>query len=332
MKFLVAMGAGEIRDSFFTPRALAALRRHGEVVFNDTGHHALDKAMLIEHIAGVDVLLSGWGTARVDSDVLARADRLTVHAHTGGSLAPYVSGEEYARGIHVLSGNDWYAKSVAEGCLCYTLMGLRRTVDYVLAMRQGGWRPAPDRTEGLIGKKVGIVGYGAIARYYAALLRWFGVDLRIYSRHMSDAELTASGGRRASMEEIFAQCDVISLHSALNEESRGMITADLLASIKPGALFVNTARAALVDDAALQREVLGGRFTAVLDVYVEEPLAGASIYRTLPNVIAFPHIAGPTFDMRERVVLELLDDVLRIERGEAAHNLIPYEHAIRMTV
>lgn len=331
MKFLVAMGPCETRDSFFTPAALAALREHGEVLFNESAY-ALDKAALTDAIGGIDVLFSGWGTARMDASVLARADRLKVHAHTGGSLAPYVSAEEYERGILVLSGNDLYAKSVAEGCLAYTLMGLRRAPDYVDAMREGGWRPARDNTQGLIGKKVGIVGYGAISKYYIDLLRWFGVDLHIHSKYISAEELAASGGKRASLEQIFAECDVISLHSALNEENRGMITAPLLERIRPGALFVNTARAGLVDDTALQAELATGRFSAVLDVYVEEPLAADSPYRSMENVIAFPHIAGPTFDVRERVVFALLDDVLRHQRGEPARNAIPYQHAIRMTV
>lgn len=332
MKFLVAMGECKTRDSFFTKRAIQELEKLGEVIFNDTGAFALDKQALIERIGGVDVLLSGWGTARVDADVLAHADRLKIHAHTGGSVAAFTSKEEYDRGIVVLSGNDVYAKSVAEGCLCYTLMALRRAEDYVNAMRQGGWRPASDHNKGLIGRKVGLVGYGAIAKYYAGLLQWFDVELSVYSKYVTDEELRRIGARRATKEEIFAQCEVISLHSAQNAENRGMITAPLLASIQEGALFVNTARAGLVDDDALLKELQTGRFQAVLDVYPKEPLAGDSPFRQLDNVLLFSHIAGPTFDMRERVVLELLQDVLRLERGEAPRNAIPYEYAIRMTV
>ena len=332
MKFLIAMGEGEIRASFFTPKALAALAQHGELVFNRTGQQALDKAALIEHLAGIDVLFSGWGTARVDADVLAAAPQLKVHAHTGGSLALYISQAEYAQGIVVLSGNELYAKSVAEGCLAYTLIGLRRAFDYIAVMRQGGWQPAPDHTQGLIGRSVGLIGYGAIARDYAELLRWFGVELYIHSHYISDEELVRVGAQRASAEQIFAGCDVISLHSALNDDTRGRVTRKLIESIKDGALFVNTARAGLVDDAALLDELRKQRFSAVVDVYLDEPLAAGSDYRSLPNVIAFPHIAGPTFDMRERVVLALLDDVLRVQRGEPVRMAIPFEHAIRMTV
>ncbi|WP_127490701.1 hydroxyacid dehydrogenase [Paenibacillus glycanilyticus] len=331
MKFLVTMGECETRDSFFTPRAIAELKKHGEVVFNDTGSFALTKAQLMEMIGGVDVLFSGWGAPRVDADVLAKADRLKVHAHTGGTVAGVVSHEEYGRGIAVLSGNDLYARSVAEGCLMYTLMGLRRAEAYVNAVRQGGWRPEQDRNTGLIGKKVGLVGYGAIAQYYAELLQGFDVELYVYSKYMPDEEADRIGARRVPKEYIFEHCDVISLHSALNEENRGMITASLLSSIKAGALFVNTARAGLVDDDALLKELQSGRFQTVLDVYPVEPLATDSPFRSLDNALLLPHIAGPTFDMREKVVLELLADVLKIQQGESPRSAIPYDYAVRMT-
>lgn len=331
MKFLITMGECETRDSFFTPRAIAELEKHGEVVFNDTGSFSLSKEQLMQQIGGVDVLFSGWSAPRVDAEVLAKADRLKVHAHTGGTVSGVVSQEEYERGIVVLSGNDLYARSVAEGCLMYTLMGLRRAEAYVNAVRAGGWRPDVDRNTGLIGKKVGLVGYGAIAQYFAELLQPFDVDLYVFSKYMKDEESVRIGARRVSMEYIFEHCDVISLHSALNEENKGMVTASLLSSIKGGALFMNTARAGLVDDDALLKELRSGRFQAVLDVFPVEPLAADSPFRSLDNALLLPHIAGPTFDMREKVVLDLLADVLRLQQGEAPRNVIPYQHAVRMT-
>lgn len=331
MKFLIAMNKGAIRDSFFSKRAIEELKKYGEVIYNDE-EDTIKKDWLKENIKDIDVIFTGWGTPRIDSDILINADKLKIHAHTGGSVANYISKEEYERGIVVLSGNDTYARSVAEGCLCYTLMGLRRVDKYINIMREGGWKPTEDFNQGLIGKKVGIVGFGAIARYYVELLSWFNVELYIYSKYISEEDLLKIGGRRASKEEIFSECDVISLHSALNEENRGMITAEHFSSIKEGALFVNTARAGLIDDAALLKELKTGRFNAVLDVYVNEPLAIDSEYRKLPNVIPFPHVAGPTIDMRELVVLELLKDIIRIENGEEVKNSISYNYAIRMTI
>lgn len=332
MKILVSTGVGQERDSFFTKRVMEALETFGEVRWNDTCARGLDKEGLIKHIGDVDVLLSGWGTARVDADVVKAAPRLKIHAHTGGSVASYVSKEEYDKGIVVLSGNDLFAQSVAEGCLCYTLMALRRMYEYMHKMKTGGWRPDLDFNQGMIGKKIGLVGYGEIATYYARLLKWFHPELLIYSNHMTREELEESGGRRASLEEIFETCEIISLHAALNEETKGMITGDLLRRIPPNSLFVNTARAGLLEEEAFYRELKTGRFHAVLDVYHQEPLPETHLLRNLNHVLLMPHMAGPTFDMREKVVFRLLEDIRAIEEGRPVRSGISYERALRMTV
>lgn len=332
MRILVALGPGPIRDSFFTPRALAALERHAEVVLADTTGPALDKVGLLRQLPGCDVLFSGWETARVDRDVLEAAPELKIHAHAGGSVAPFVSKEEFDRGVTVLTGNAVFARSVAEGCLCFTLLGLRRMTRYWGAVAAGGWRPETEFHQGLLGKSVGLVGFGAIAGFYARLLAPFGVDLRIASQHLTAEAAARYGARLASAEEIFSECEVISLHSALNDQTRGRITAGLLARIADGALLVNTARAGLIEDGALLKELETRRFEAVLDVFDEEPLAVDSPYRRLENVTVLPHIAGPTFDQREQVVLTLLEDLLRLGRGESARNAVDWDYARRMTV
>lgn len=331
MKIYVAMGDCEIRDSFFTTKALKELQQLGEVeLFGGTALSS-SKEELIREIKDADVLFTGWGAPAVDQEVLDSAPKLKIHAHVGGSVAANTSKEEYDRGIYVLSGNDLYARSVAEGCLTYTLLALRGAPEVVSQMQETGWREDVIKDKGLIGKKVGIVGYGAIARYYVDLLQWFQVDLYVYSKHISDEELVRIGAKKASKEEIFAECDVISLHSALNDENRGMITKDLFARIKDGALFVNTARAGLMDTEAFLDELEKGRFQAVLDVYDVEPLPMDSRYRKCANVILFPHVAGPTFDMRELVVMALIEDIKRIENGLKPLNEIPYSYAVRMT-
>ena len=96
-------------------------------------------------------------------------------------------------------------------------------------------------------------------------------------------------------------------------------------------MFVNTARAGLIDTPALLEELKTGRFRAVLDVYDQEPLPMDSPYRSLSNVMLFPHVAGPTFDMRQTVVLSLAQDIQTILEGGRSRHSIAYEHAVRMT-
>ena len=111
-----------------------------------------------------------------------------------------------------------------------------------------------------------------------------------------------------------------------------MIGEALLKKIKPGALFVNTARGQLVEKEALYRELATGRFRAVIDVYHDEPLPKEDELRKMPGVMLFPHTAGPTFDMREQVTLRLIQDVENIYAGKPYRDAIPYEYAVRMSV
>ena len=331
MKILVTVGAGEVKDSFFTPAAKAALEELGDVEYNATGRQAYTKEELIEHVKDVDILVTGWRTPRIDEDVLKAANKLKIHAHTGGTMATMICKEEYERGVIVLSGNALYAKNVAEGTLAYTLMALRKMYEDVDSMKHGGWRRIPGTNTGLIGKKIGIVGYGTIARHYIDLLRWFEADILVASRYITPEEAKEKGVRIASREEIFETCDVISLHDALNDESRGSVGRDLLRRIKPGALFVNTARAGIVVEEDMMEELRTGRFYAVLDVYHQEPLPEDSELRSMPHVLLFPHVAGPTFDIREQVTLKLAKDIKAILEGRPYEDEIPYEYAIRMS-
>lgn len=331
MKFLVTMGEVPERASFFTPRVIEAMQKQGEIVWNTKPARGMSKEELIENIKDIDVLLTGWDTARVDADVVKAANKLKIHAHTGGSVASYVSKEEYDAGVLVLSGNDLFAQSVAEGCLCYTLCAKRRMWDYLESVKIGGWSPKENFTDGLIGKKIGIVGFGTIAKYYMHLLQWFHPELLIASKYATEQEAAEYGAKTASLEEVFSTCDIISLHAALNEENVNLITRKHLELIRPGTLFVNTARAGIVEEQAMYDELKTGRFNAVLDVYHQEPLAKDNILRTLPNVLLMPHMAGPTYDMREKVVLSLLEDVIASQKGEKCSCYIPYEYAIRMT-
>ncbi|MFI3226168.1 MAG: hydroxyacid dehydrogenase [Clostridia bacterium] len=332
MKILIGVGAGEVQDSYFTPRVIEELSQIGELVWNETGKQGFTKEELIEHIKDVDVFMSGWGSPAVDADVVAAAKNLKVHAHTAGSVAGLVCKEEYDKGIIVLSGNDVFARSVAEGTLVYTLNILRRNEELMKRMRDNLWKMEACNNSGLVRKKVGIIGYGQISRYYMDLLRWFEPDLYIASEYISDEACEHYNCKKATLEYIFSECDVISLHSAWNKDTEGMITRELLQMIKPGAVFVNTARGKIVDEEALADELKTGRFKAALDVYAQEPVPVDHPFRTLPNVQCYPHMAGPTFDMREQVMFKLMNDLRNIKAGLPFDDEISWAYAQRMTL
>jgi phosphoglycerate dehydrogenase-like enzyme len=224
-----------------------------------------------------------------------------------------------------------FAKSVAEGCLCYTLAALRRLEHYMDVMRTGGFKETVFYNRGLFGKKLGIVGFGAIARHYLNLVRWFDLEVLIYSSHLTDEEAAKYGGRTASLEEIFSECDVISIHASNTAKTRGMITRELMERMKPDALLVNTARGAVIDEPAMFEMLLAGKFYAALDVYAEEPPAPDAPIRQCKNALLMPHMGGPTMDMRSVVALEVTKDIARLGRGEELQYEITAAAAARMT-
>ena len=132
------------------------------------------------------------------------------------------------------------------------------------------------------------------------------------------------GLTQVSLEELFSESEIITLHTPLIDATHHLIGKELLGMIKPGALFVNTSRGAVVDEAALVEELKTGRFRAFLDVYEKEPVKPGNPLLELDNVIMMPHMAGPTVDLRQVITKDLLiESAGFIDRGEPlAHEVL----------
>ena len=330
MKIYITMPKNAVSDSFLTPRTWEMLRSIGEVQQNPYDRN-LTADEVVEWANDADVLITCWNTCKYYKEHVLKMPNLKLIAHFAGSVAPVVDASVYETNVKVISGNDVFAKSVAEGCLCYTLAALRRLEHYMGVMRDGGFKETVFYNRGLFGKKLGIVGFGAIARHYLNLVRWFDLEVLIYSSHLTNEEAAKYGGRTASLEEIFSECDVISIHASNTPKTKGMITRELLASMKPDALLVNTARGAVIDEPAMFEMLLDGKFYAALDVYAEEPPAPDAPIRKCKNALLMPHMGGPTMDMRAVVALEVSKDIARLGRGEALQYEIDAAAASRMT-
>ena len=125
---------------------------------------------------------------------------------------------------------------------------------------------------------------------------------------LPDEHVKQYGLHQTTMEDIFANCDIISVHTPSYPATRHLINRELLSLIKDGALFVNTSRGAVIDEQALEAELADGRFHAMLDVFEREPPRPESTLYTLPNVTMMPHMGGPTIDLRQIITRELLNE------------------------
>lgn len=324
MNILVAMPTGEIRDRFLPGSNVRRLDELGNVTWNPYSRHYTNDE-LIELLPQMDAVVTGWGCAAIGADVLKDDKNYPkILAHTGGTVAPFVDEVTFQKKIHVVCANEIYAKSVAEGVLAYMLAGLRRIPYWTRSMYAGGWQEPGYVNYGLFGKRVGLTGYGAITRYLIPLLHAFETEILLYSGHMSEEDCRNLGVQKASLDEIFSTCDVVSVHNALTNKTRGLIDDRLFSMIRENALFVNTSRGAVVDEAALANHLKAGRFTAVLDVYQIEPLPDDSPLRGLDNAFLMPHMGGPTIDLYKVSGAAVIEEIRRLRDGERLqHEVIP---------
>lgn len=320
----------DVFNTFIDKDARKYLEKRFEVSYLK-GEKQLAEESFREAVCGCDAVITGWGHAFITQDML-KDTFVKYIAHTGGSVASLVSQEVYQKGVRIFSGNEIYAQSVAEGTVMYILMGLRRAPDYIKKVKNGGWAQSGDYTKGLLKRNVGIIGFGAIARHLVQKLTPFDAKIKIYSSHAIDKDfLERYNASQVSLDEAL-KCDVVSLHSALNEKTKGMIGKEQLRKIKDGALFINTARGRIVDEKALICELEKNRFDAVLDVYENEPLQKDSPLRRMENVYPMPHMAGPTIDLRQYITIKLADNLLEAKDGKITPLEISGEYAKRMTV
>lgn len=330
MKIYIETPTGIIRDTFFTPENVERINALGEVEWNPYDRH-LTREEFRDVLVDVDVCFCCWGVPSFDATVLEKANKLKIIAYVGGSVNYVATDESYKRGIHCLSGNEEFARSVAEGNLGYIIAALRRLPQTVNEMAETGWQHGFMRSESLLEQTVGIIGLGSISRYLINLLKPFDVKIKLFSNHTSDEEAAELGVEKVSLEEMFKTCKIISVNSSRTPKNYHMVSDELMSLLKPDSLLVNTSRGSLIDEAAMAKHLKAGHFRAILDVYEEEPLPMTSELRGLENCILMPHCGGPTTDRRAAATRIVIDDVINIMEGRPAKNEIGQARAAVMT-
>ena len=307
MKSFIAIAKGNTFDTFFDRSNIELANSLGETLWHPSEDRITAEGVA-SRIHDCENYVTLWGSPRLDSEILKNAPNLKLLTHLGGTVVPFVSEELWERGIKVISANDYFAESVAEGTLAYILCALRDIPKYSRELKeQKKWKTSLSYTSGLMGKTVGIVSYGTIAKKLVRILSQFKVNIMVYDiKPLPEQDVRRYGLIEASLETIFTECDIISLHTPLFDATYHLIDESLLKKIKSGALFVNTSRGGVVDQKALEKELFSGRFSAVLDVYEKEPPEEDCPLFDLPNVMMLPHMAGPTVDMHSLIARELL--------------------------
>lgn len=276
----------------------------------------LSQDTLVNLMADHEVLVTSWGTPPLPATAMTADSAPSVVAHAAGSVRQLLREVALESAPTVFSGAPRIARSVGEYCLAATLTLLRRLPAADLALRRGEWAPPDLPGEELHGRRVGLVGFSATARAFAALLAPFNVEIVAYDPYLIPDEAAAMGIQLGELEDVM-RSNIVSIHLPATPETAGRISAQLLASIPDGAIVINSARASCVDTSALLAEALQGRLWVALDVFDTEPPHLDPSVRSCAHLLLTPHLAGNTAGGRRALVGYVLDDAIRwLDRGE----------------
>ena len=225
----------------------------------------------------------------------------------------------FDRGISVTHAAAAIAPAVAETSILFIMLCLRQAHRLDRILKAGDpWDVAKDQRIGqeLAGNRVGVIGAGYTGRCVIGMLRALNANVWVYDPYLSEARAKELGVTKAELNQIFAECPIVTMQAPPTEETYRMVSTTQLGLLQDGAIFVNTARSATVDEAALLSELQTGRIQAALDVFDQEPLPQDSPFRQLDNVIITPHMAGHTWEARQRQGQYMVDEIARFFAGE----------------
>jgi D-3-phosphoglycerate dehydrogenase len=272
--------------------------------------------------AARDELPAAW---HVTADLLARQPQLLIVASYGAGYDTIDAAACTAVGVAVVNQAGGNAEGVAEHALGMMLSLLKRMPEAGAAMRAGtvGARDAFLGRE-LIGRTVGLVGLGHVGRRVAELLRIaFRCRVLAVDPFLPDAAFAEAGVERVQLPALLAQSHIVSLHCPLDATTRGMIGAAEFAAMRPGAIFVSTARGGIHDEAALLAALQSGHIAgAGLDVWEREPPPASHGLLAHARVISTPHTAGVTQESRSRVGSFAAEAFIAVSRGQVPPRLV----------
>ncbi len=280
----------------------------------------------LKEVADADFLVVGLEP--VTEVVFAHASELKLVQRLGVGY-DNIDLEAAARyGVPVCHMPDFNAATVAEHTMMLILALLRRVFESTLLMKAGKWPLPTVVAQGIFdlqGKTLGILGLGAIGQAVAKRAQPFGVNLCYHDMRRCPPTVEEELGiARVPLDSLLRHSDIVTLHLPLTPETRHLIGRAELQKMKGTAIFINTARGAIVDEVgladALDRGIIAG---AGLDVFADEPLDPRHPIRRCPNVLLTPHTAGQTREAMERMVGMMLENIQRVVRGEEPRYRVP---------
>ncbi|MDX1487440.1 MAG: D-2-hydroxyacid dehydrogenase family protein, partial [Acidiferrobacterales bacterium] len=299
----------DYHDTIRTLECFGKLVDHKVRIWND---HVQDVDALTERLRDTEVLVLIRERTRIRAPLLQRLHKLKLISQR--SVYPHIDIDACTQlGIIVSSNQHPGTPSYAAAELTWALVlaAMRQVPQQMAALKAGRWQIGVGSS--VRGKTLGIYGYGRIGNAVASYGKAFGMNILVWARETSLERAQSDGYTVApSKEAFFSECDILSLHMRLVDATRGIVTANDLARMKPTALLVNTSRAPLIEPGALIAALKAGRpGMAAVDVYEEEPVVDSRYpLFTMDNVVCTPHIGYVTHDEYEIHFSDIFDQII----------------------
>lgn len=305
--------------STYCAAAKKLLEENGVEVVENTLGRPMTRQELLSVVGDIDGVVVGVDTW--NEEIFAHAPRLRAMARFGVGVDNIDLTAAKAHGIQVTNAKGMNSNPVAELTVGLILSTLRNVPAFNASIREGQW----DRFMGrdLAGMTVGLLGFGDIAQRVARKLSGFDVDICAYDLYPNLEKAKQLGVRMVPMEEVLRSADVVCMHLPSLPSTHHIMNRETFGCMKDGSYFINTARGALVDEAALAEALRSGKLrAAAIDVFDQEPVTKDNPLFKLPNLFATPHTAAETYDTYHNVGLATARQILDIFAGRKPDNLL----------
>lgn len=311
----------DYQNAFKTLKCYPKLADHDVVVYTEP---ETNLETIVERLKDADAVLLTQQRTAFPRALIEKLPKLKLIGQTGRAATHVDLNACTERGIIVSAGGAGNPHATAELTWGLILSALRKLPCEVGRLKGGYWQSTLGI--GVNGKTLGIYAYGKIGSIVAAAGKAFGARVLCWGREGSTGRARAAGFEVAkSREEFFSEADILSLHLPLNKDTRGIVTRDDLARMKPTALIVNASRAGLIADGALVDALRAGRpGMAAVDVYEKEPvLGGDHPLLNMENAICTPHLGYVTRESYEEYYAVVVDDIVAFAAGKPSNVLNP---------
>ncbi|WP_053381060.1 phosphoglycerate dehydrogenase [Nitrospira moscoviensis] len=270
----------------------------------------LPKDELLKEVKDADGLIVRSGT-KVTAEVIAAAEKLKVVGRAGSGLDNVDTPAATRRGIVVMNTPGGNTVTTAEHTLSMICAMARRIPQATASVKSGKWEKDKFMGLELYNKVLGIVGVGQIGGYLSKLAQGIGMSVVAYDPYLAQERAEKMGVTMVELDELFRRADIISVHTPLTPETKGLINAAAIAKMKPGVLIVNCARGGIVNETDLVDALKTKRVAAAaFDVFDEEPVKADHPLLTLDNFICTPHIGAQTTEAQENVAVGIAEQVV----------------------